>query len=532
VRVEDRSYDAIVVGGGIAGLTAAAYLSRAGHATLLCEKEHTLGGLVRTFERQGFWYDGGIRAMENSGIVYPMLRELGIEIVFLKSPVSVGIEDRVIRVESAESLQDYQALLAELYPESVSEIAAIVREIERVMGLMDVLYGIDNPAFMELSENPAYVLRVILPWMAKYALAVPRIAALGGPILDHLRRFTQNQSLLDIIAQHFFQSTPAFFALSYFSLYLDYAYPRGGTGALPEALASYIKAHRGLLKVATPIVSVDPERHTVTDAEGERYAYRQLVWAADLKALYRCLDMDALSDDGVRRAVLERRAYLDDKVGGDSILTLYLGVDLPPSYFREKASAHFFYTPSREGQFKAGSPPVEGDRAEIEAWLERFLPLTTYEISYPALRDETLAPPGKTGLIVSLLYDYRLTAQIEKQGWYPEFKAYIEERIVKILDERVFPGLRDAVVDRFSSTPLTLARLTGNTDGAITGWAYTNASMPAEHRMLRIARAVRTAVPDILQAGQWTYSPSGLPISILTGKLAADRAVKALGSGR
>ena len=33
-------------------------------------------------------------------------------------------------------------------------------------------------------------------------------------------------------------------------------------------------------------------------------------------------------------------------------------------------------------------------------------------------------------------------------------------------------------------------------------------------------------VPDIVQAGQWTYSPSGLPISILTGKLAADRVMK------
>ena len=31
------------------------------------------------------------------------------------------------------------------------------------------------------------------------------------------------------------------------------------------------------------------------------------------------------------------------------------------------------------------------------------------------------------------------------------------------------------------------------------------------------------------QAGQWTYSPSGLPIAILTGKLAADQVTKELG---
>jgi len=528
VGAEATVYDAIVVGGGMAGLTAVAYLTRAGYSTLLCEKESTLGGLVSSFERRGFWYDGGIRAIESSGIVYPMLKQLGLQIEFIKSRVSMGIEDRVIRVESADSLKDYQALLENLYPQSRFEIAAIMREIERIMGYMDVLYGIDNPALMDLTKDPAYLLKVILPWMFKYALTVPKIQALNVPVVDYLRRFTQNQSLLDIIAQHFFQRTPAFFALSYFSLYLDYGYPRGGTGALPDALASYITQHGGTLQASTEVVSVDPAGRTVTDSNGQSYRYGRLIWAADLKMLYRCMDIDPIEDEHTRNAVLERRDALADKTGGDSVLMVFLGLDLEPRYISERASEHFFYTPSREGQSKAGPLPVDGTRAEIEAWLERFLLLTTYEISCPVLRDPALAPPGKTGLIVSLLFDYALTARIEAQGWYQEFKAYVEERIVGILDDTVFPGIKDAVLDRFSSTPLTLARLTGNTDGAITGWAFTNENMPAENRMLQIARSVRTPIPGVLQAGQWTFSPSGLPISILTGKLAADQAVKAL----
>ena len=43
-----------------------------------------------------------------------------------------------------------------------------------------------------------------------------------------------------------------------------------------------------------------------------------------------------------------------------------------------------------------------------------------------------------------------------------------------------------------------------------------------------ILNIVRTPIPGILQAGQWAFSPSGLPTSILTGKLAADEVVKAL----
>jgi hypothetical protein len=75
---------------------------------------------------------------------------------------------------------------------------------------------------------------------------------------------------------------------------------------------------------------------------------------------------------------------------------------------------------------------------------------------------------------------------------------------------------------------LTIAEAAGSSEGAITGWAFTNPIMPAVHRMQHIARSVITPFPDIFQAGQWSYSPSGLPIAILTGKLAADRALKGL----
>jgi hypothetical protein len=42
----------------------------------------------------GFSFDGGIRAIENSGIVTPMLRQLGLEIPFVKNGVSIGITDQ------------------------------------------------------------------------------------------------------------------------------------------------------------------------------------------------------------------------------------------------------------------------------------------------------------------------------------------------------------------------------------------------------------------------------------------------------
>ena len=521
-------YDVIIVGGGVAGLTAAAYLARAGYATLLCEKQAVCGGLVNTFERDGFVYDGGIRALENSGILFPMLRDLGLDIAFVRNTVTIGIEDRVIRVNSVDSIANYQALLTELYPESSREIAKIMEQIHRIMRYMEIQYGINNPIFLDPKVDREYFAKVILPWMFKYALTIGKVNALKEPVVDHLRRFTQNQNLLDIITQHFFEATPAFFALSYFSLYLDYYYPLGGNGTLTRELAEFVRSHQGTIRTHTEVVSVDPSNRCIQDAAGNTYSYRNLIWAADLKLLYRVLDLEALDDESTKQAIRQRRTALMDKRGGDSVLTVYLAVDMDPHYFRDRASEHFFYTPRREGQSKAGPLPVDKPREAIEAWLKAFFALTTYEISCPVLRDASLAPPGKTGLIVSMLFDYTLTRQIQEMGWYDDFKHMSETAMVDTLDRSIFPGIKDAILDAFSSTPLTLAQVTGNSEGAITGWSFTNDPVPAESRLPKVVASVRTPIPGVFQAGQWTFSPSGFPTAILSGKLAADQVRKAL----
>ena len=525
-------FDTLVVGGGMAGLTASAYLAKNGVKTLLCEKEDTPGGLVRTFARSGFRYDGGIRALENSGILFPMLKQLGIDLDFVKNEVTIGIEDRVMHLNNEDSINDYRDLLRHFYPDSINDIDAIITQMNKISHYMDVQYGIDNPMFLDIKQDRDYFMKVVFPWIFKYAAASPRIAALNVPVVDFLKRYTQNQSLIDIISQHFFQATPAFFALSYIKLYLDYHYPIGGTGILVQKLTAFIKKFGGEIRTGTAIVSIDPTKHTAATAEGEIISYRQLIWAADLKTLYRIIDPNTIIDPGIKKVFTERKESLSDKTGGDSIFTLFLAVDLNPEYFSEKASAHFFYTPHISGQTQAGPLPLGKTRSEIEVWLKKFYELTTYEISIPVLRDSHMAPKGKTGLIISLLFDFQLTKNIQEQGWYDEFKLLSQKKIIQVLDESIFHGLGASVIEQFSSTPLTMQQTAGTLDGAITGWAFTNDPVPAESRLPKVANAIKTPLPDIAQAGQWTFSPSGFPVAILTGKMAADHVIKKLKKGR
>ena len=521
-------YDVVIVGSGIAGLTSAAYLAKAGRSVLLCEKQAACGGLVNTFERDGFFFDGGIRAMEDSGVLFPMIEQLGLDIPFVPNKLSIGLADRVMRLQDESDVLQYRDLLAHFYPESRAEIDAIIAQVQLIMHYMEVQYGIKNPIFLDVRKDRDYFMREVLPWMFKYARTAPRITKMQVPVLDFLRRYTSNQSLLDLIAQHFFQSTPAFFALSYFKLYLDYHYPLGGTGRFVEKLVSFITDHGGTIRTNTEIVSIDPVGKTLQESNGETYEYRQLIWSADQKALYRMVQIDDIPDLRLQADIRDRQALISDKAGNDSVLTLFLAVDMDKNYFENICTEHFFYTAKPDGQSAAGPLPMGGDRATIEDWLKRFFALTTYEISIPVLRDASMAPPGKTGLIISVLFDYRLTKHIQDSGWYEEFKILCEQTMLDVLDESVFPGIRETVLQRFSSTPLSMQAHAGTSDGAIVGWAFTNDPMPVENRLPKIMHAVRTPIPGVLQAGQWTYSPAGLPVSLLTGKIAADQAIKKL----
>ena len=291
----EKIYHSIVVGGGIAGLTCAAFLAKEGRHVLLIEKNKECGGLVNSFSHNGFQFDAGIRALENAGIIFPMLKELGIKLDTVKSPVSVGVEKEILNIENITSLIEYKNLLKRLYPESEAETDEIIRIIRRVMKLMDVLYGIENPYFKDLKRDRNYLFKELLPWLPKFLFTIGKINRMNVPVEPYLKKIVKNPSLRDIISQHFFKNTPTFFALSYFSLYLDYFYPRGGMGKLAEALEKRFLECGGEIMRETTIERVMAFEKRVTDQNNVDYLYQNLVWAADLKTFYRITGTEGLS---------------------------------------------------------------------------------------------------------------------------------------------------------------------------------------------------------------------------------------------
>ena len=530
--MQTKNYDTIIVGGGVAGLSAAVYLAREGKKILLIEKNTEFGGLVSSIKIDGYHFEAGLRALESAGIILPMLEDLGIDLPMIRSKVSVGIEDKVVNIEDMSSIDDYKQLLEEFYPESKTEIDHFIKVMRKIMKQVDVLYGIENPIIKDITKDKKFLFTKLLPWLPKFLLTIGKINRLNGPVEDYLERIIKNPSLRDIISQHFFKSTPTFFALSYFSLYLDYFYPLEGVGKLPEVIEEKIKEFKGELLPGTLITEIDPFEKYVVDNKSKKYYYKDLIWAADLKALYRITKTDKLSEQ-VQTKIHERKESILSKKGCESVFSLYLEVDLPLDYFRSIGHGHFFYTPFKKGLGEIHRSELNAlltnwnkmGKKDVLEWLDRYLKMNTYEISIPGLKNEALVPENKSGLIISFICEYALFEKVDQDGWYKEFRKEIEDKIIDVLSASIYPTLSENIDKQFSFTPISIKDRTASTDGAIVGWSFEE-EVPVPHEITKSHKSVFTPIPNVFKAGQWAYSPAGVPMSLLTGKLAADRVIK------
>ena len=534
--MNETKHQVVIVGAGMAGLAAAAYLSRANFDVLLIEKNKEIGGLVNTIERDGFYFDTAARSIENSGIIIPFLNDLGINLEIMNSPISVGIESEVINIHSEDSLSDYKSLLERLYPEKIEDVHRIISFMKKMMKDMAILYGIDNPLFKDLKKDRKFLFKELLPYLGKFLLTVRRMNRLDEPVEEFLEKLSSYRPLTDIIDQHFFKNTPTSFAMGYFYVYLDYIYPKGGTGQIPKAIGQKIIDWGGKIQTETEISKIIPSINQVIDVNDNLYPYDYLIWCADLKKLYKRLNTDNL-DDKISRKIKNQKEKFISHRGGDSVFSLFIGVDEPSEKYKSISHGHFFYTPSKNGLGELNRSELKllienfenTPREEILQWVDKFCKLNTYEISIPVLRDPSLAPEGKTGLIISLLFEYDLFRKVQEASWYEEFKTEVENCILETISNSIYPGIKEKILFKFSSTPISISKIAGSSEGAITGWSFEK-QIPVVNNLLKIFKSVLTPIPKVLQAGQWVYSPSGIPIAILTGFLSAKKVMKYLKS--
>jgi phytoene dehydrogenase-like protein len=74
--LKKQHYDVAVIGGGLAGLTAAIYVAKAGKSVVLIEKAKRLGGFAQTTNQKGALFNFGPHAMYEGGGALEILKDL------------------------------------------------------------------------------------------------------------------------------------------------------------------------------------------------------------------------------------------------------------------------------------------------------------------------------------------------------------------------------------------------------------------------------------------------------------------------
>ena len=133
---------ALIIGSGISGLTAGAYLARAGHKVIVFEQEKHIGGVTATIEKNGFKWDLGpllIEKLDEGQELGDILKELGVagEISTIRSDRGIVFPDfELWAPDRYEGKSWRKEKLKSLFPGDAKGIDKYYRFYEHMMSIV------------------------------------------------------------------------------------------------------------------------------------------------------------------------------------------------------------------------------------------------------------------------------------------------------------------------------------------------------------------------------------------------------------
>ena len=526
-RTADRTYDAIVIGGGHNGLVNGAYLARAGLRTLILERRHLVGGAAITEElRPGFWFTTFSYALS-------LLRP---DIIHELDLVKHGFMPLLMPSTFAPMENGDHLLLGQDRGENLREIArhsqhdadayeAFEHDVGRVLQAIKPLLDQVPPDLF--SDDPEEL--VALAALGSHFRRLDRkvlhdaVRLLTGSAADFLDDYFESDILKGYLASSSIIGTKVgpysqgsglvllyHFIGEHDGVFGAWAFHKKGNGGFTEVLACAARAFGADIALESPVASVitrDGRATGVALGDGSEFHAPIVVSAIDPRRTFlELVDPRELPTDLVDTIRRFRFQGTSSKVNF-ALDGLPRWPGLPghgPEIFR--------------GFTNIGPTMTYLERAFDDAKYGWFSQRPYLDCAIQSTIDPDMAPPGKH--VMSCFVQYT-PYHLRESDWDAE-RDHLGDTVQRTLDS-FFPGFGDLVLQREVRTPLDIERTVGLSEGNI----FAGEFLAPQMFFFRPAPGwsqYRTPIDGYYQCGSGTH-PGGCVMGA-PGKLAAGQILK------
>ncbi|MFQ5518219.1 MAG: phytoene desaturase family protein [Acidimicrobiia bacterium] len=506
--------DAVVVGAGLGGLSAAAHLARTGLRVAVLEHHSVPGGYAHEFHRRGYRFEVALHALDGAGPggwIRPLLENLGvvdrIDLQRLDPFYVVRFPDHEVTAHANPDA--YRADLVEAFPESadaIDDFFAAVRRVSHDTGryAADRARGERGDASETMKRYPDMVAAMTSTWA------------------DFVGRYVRDHRLAAVLSTlwGYFGLPPSRLCAGALALAIDSYhrggawYPHGGSQAISRALAAVVEENGGSVHYRQTVNHIEVRDGSAVAVGTER----GLRVEADLVISNASPDVTCGWVEGADLPPAYTERFAAD-VPALSNLVVYLGVGKD---LATKGWDHHEY-------FHNVGYDLEADyRAVVTGNFSRAgLVLSNYTAVDPGC-----APSGCSVLTLMTLAPWNFAdtwgtgGDVDGYRRRPRYRRLKLEAADRLLDraERLIPGLRQSIQVMEVGTPLTNWRYSRNPGGSIYGREQT------PHNMFFGRHSPKTPIPNLLFTGAW-IAGGGMSTAMASGRTTASIAAKYLASG-
>lgn len=477
---------AIIIGAGVAGLSAGSYAQMNGYRTQIFEMHTLPGGLCTAWDRKGYLFDGCIHYLFGSGEGQPfnqMWQELGAA----QDRPMINHDEYQRITDGDQTLTVYadpdklERHMIELSPDDAPLIRAFCNGVRKFTRFdMSAMYQKPKPLMNALDwrDFGMKMMPFIMP-MLRWATMSSK--AFGLKFKDPFLRRA-------VPMMFSWEEAPVMMGMSLLA-YMhtgNAGFPAGGSLAFARALEK-----------------------RYCDLGGEIH------YNAQVERI--------LTQHGRAVGV---RLYNDEEHFADTVISASDGRNtiyhmLDGEYTHRKIDRMY------DGHLKTLSQVqislgVNRDLSNEPHWVVHLLddPVTimgekVYEVGVQHYCfDPSIAPAGKSSMIVFLRSSYDYWQRIYGRKLYDTEQDQVSDTLIDLI-ERWYPGIRADIECVDEATPLSYERYTGNWNGSTCGFLMTGETM----RML--INGIPKTLPGLknfYMAGQWVEPGGSVPLAAASGR--------------